>query len=109
MGGGQTKVKPIKNIYAVVRSLQAHKKDFALFGLSEDDVGLLYAFFAQIDVDSSLEITLDELLMFVRCEKTRFTESVFHIFDKNRNRKIDIREFILALWSYLTLNNHRMS
>jgi Ca2+-binding EF-hand superfamily protein len=110
MGGNNQKVhlSQVSNVYAEVRPLMASKKQFSSLGLTENDVGEIYTAFSSIDVDNSYEITLGELLLFIQAEETPFFISIFRAFDANNNKKIDIREFIFAVWNYCTLNHTRL-
>lgn len=96
------------NIYAEIKPLMTSKKQFSSLGFTENDIEDIYGIFAKIDVDNSYEITLEELLIFLKIEMTPLIISIFHCFDNNHNNKIDIKEFIFAVWNYCTLNQSRL-
>jgi Ca2+-binding EF-hand superfamily protein len=96
------------NIYAEIRPLMTSKKQFTYLGFTEHDISEIYLIFSKIDVDCSFEITLEELLVFIKTEMTPFVISIFKCFDSNHNQKVDVKEFIFALWNYCTLNHARL-
>lgn len=108
MGNFTTKIPQKTNIYNEVRSLISHKKQFLYLGLSDNDISDIYEIFSKIDVDNSLEITIEELLVYINIEQTKFVMTIFNCFDQNKNHKIDLKEFIFACWNYCTLNHERL-
>jgi Ca2+-binding EF-hand superfamily protein len=96
------------NIYSEIRPLMISRKQFSYLGLTENDISEIYLSFSKIDVDCSFEITLEELLVFIKSEMTPFVVSIFKCFDLNHNQKIDVKEFVFALWNYCTLNHSRL-
>lgn len=108
MGNFSSKLPKSSNIYSEVKMLMASKKQFLFLGLSENDVSEIFEVFSKIDVDGSLEITIEELLIFINTEQTKFVMSIFNCFDRNHNHKIDLKEFIFACWNYCTLNHERL-
>jgi Ca2+-binding EF-hand superfamily protein len=110
MGGTNQKVHltKVSNIYTEVRPLMSSKKQFSYLGLTENDIEEIYSAFSSIDVDGSYEITIEELLLYIQTEETPFFVSIFRAFDQNNNKKIDVREFIFAVWNYCTLTHSRL-
>ena len=108
MGAAETKYQETFNVYSTVRQFSSCRNDFELLGLTEIDVGKIHAIFAEIDIGQSTVIAFDDLLDFLESERTPFTESVFQMFDKDKNKKIDPYEFVISVWNFCTLTSENM-
>ena len=92
-------------IYGIKDEIDNCKSEFEAIMLRESDVGRLYRTFEKIDNDQSGEISMKELLRFLKLDRNRFTETVFRIMDDDRNGSISFREFVIAAWNYCTLTH----
>lgn len=81
---------------------------FAAMKLKKNEVKQLYKIYSTVDFDQSGSVDIVELLTILDLEKTKFTERIFCVFDKDGSDQIDFKEFVLAAWSYCTLNSNNL-
>jgi len=71
------------HIYDAVPMIKLWQPVFEGLALSQHEVGRFYKIFRVIDKDTSLSISILELLMFLNIERTRFTIATFSVFGTN--------------------------
>lgn len=96
-------VCPSGDVYEDNPKLKKFESQFRALKLTPKDVGALYRAFRNADIDDSGTIEIDEMLEKYNFEATRFTRRMFSIFDDDNSGKIDFREFVFAVWNYLTV------
>ena len=85
MGGSESKHSTIAHVYRKVKPVGNYQSEFEILGLTESDVGNIYAAFSRIDIDETSVIKLDELLAFLRAERTPFTGELLDSSEYERN------------------------
>jgi Ca2+-binding EF-hand superfamily protein len=78
-------------------------EQFYALKLTSNNVREIHYVFREIDGTQSGYIGLTELCLFLDIENTAFTHNLFTFLDKNYSGKIDFREFLLSLWSFLSI------
>ena len=63
----------------------------------------LYNAFRSIDLDKSGDIGIQELLIYLKLDGTKFENRVFAILDDDKSGKVDFREFVFSAWNYCTV------
>jgi Ca2+-binding EF-hand superfamily protein len=61
--------------------------------------------FNSVDINADGRIDVDELLSFLSIEKSLFAVRIFGAFDRLGTGKIDLFEFVVALWKFCALGN----
>lgn len=89
-------------IYPGVDSLL---RDLYLIRLSSRDISRLIQCFKQIDINGNGFIDLGELYSYYNMDETPYMYHIFHQVERNHPREINVREFILCLWYFLTRNH----
>ena len=60
----------------------------------------------KIDVKDTETIQIDEFYAYIKTERTKFADRCFYFLDNDRSNEIDFKEFVLALWIFLTVRNN---
>lgn len=90
------------SFYEDYPDLEPYKPLFMSLQLTSSDVKALYHTFVKIDKDRSGSINVQELLNFLDLEPTPYNKRIFSCFDENSSGSVDFREYVIALWNYLT-------
>lgn len=90
------------SIYEEYPNIAPYKPLFHSLRLSNADVMKLFKNFIKIDKDHSGTINIKEMLTFLDLESSPFNKRIFSCFDENDSGSIDFREYVIALWNYLT-------
>jgi Ca2+-binding EF-hand superfamily protein len=61
--------------------------------------------FNSVDVDAEGRIDVNELLSFLCIDKSLFAVRIFGAFDRAGTGKIDLFEFVVALWKFCALGH----
>jgi Ca2+-binding EF-hand superfamily protein len=102
MGGGGTKQFVVnfrvegqgEEILEVSRQLE----------LSEKELNMYWTAFCKIDRSSQGQISIDDFHSFYQIDETPFSKKVFTMMDTDGSGMISFHEFILSIWSYLSLD-----
>ena len=102
MGGGSTKTFVVnfrvegqgEEILEVSRQLN----------LSENEINQYWTAFCKIDKNTRGQITIDDFHSYYHLELTPFSKKVFSLMDSDSSGEISFHEFILSIWSYLSLD-----
>lgn len=102
MGGGGTKQFVVnfrvegqgEEILEVSRQLE----------LSEAELNQYWTAFCKIDKSSQGQINIDDFHSFYQIDETPFSRKVFSMMDTDDSGRISFHEFILSIWSYLSLD-----
>jgi Ca2+-binding EF-hand superfamily protein len=102
MGGGGTKQFVVnfrvegqgEEILEVSRQLE----------LSEAELNQYWTAFCKIDKSTRGQISLDDFHSFYQLDETPFSRKVFSMMDTDDSGMISFHEFVLSIWSYLSLD-----
>jgi Ca2+-binding EF-hand superfamily protein len=87
----------IKTFDAVIRSLK----------VSKDEVDVIYLKWAQADENGDAFMSLDEFHDMLGMKRSKLTERIFAILDRNNSGEVDFGEWFCMIWQYLSFS--RMS
>jgi Ca2+-binding EF-hand superfamily protein len=73
-------------------------------GLTENELNQYWTAFCKIDKDSRGQVTIDDFHSFYRIDETLFSKKVFSLMDTDGSGLISFHEFVLSIWSYLSLD-----
>lgn len=81
-------------------------KRFEMFRFSEKDVDAFKKKFDKMDVDGRGTVDVDEFVVTLRLESSKFTERVFEVFtDEEDGGTLDFYQYVVSLWNYCTLDD----
>jgi hypothetical protein len=81
---------------------------FHNLGISEADALKLHDVLIEIDGDI-FDTAVTELLIFWKLDDTIFFRRVFNVFGKKNYNCVTYEEFVIALWSFCSLDNNAMT
>jgi hypothetical protein len=84
--------------------LMQFKQKFNKLGLQESKVEEMFILFHEMDKDFSGTISNNELMKFLKLERSNFSEKAFLLFDYDKSGELDFEEFVLAIYNYCTLS-----
>ena len=67
------------------------------------DIAAFYKIFQKVDTSGDGDIDVDELLVYLNIDMSKFAHRVFSMFDADKSGQIDFKEFVLCCWNYCTL------
>ena len=71
-------------------------------GLSKREIRKFFKVFCEIDVDLSGQISMLEFLNYFKMDNTEFNRRTFLVMDTDKSGKIDLAEFIAAIYNFCT-------
>ena len=87
----------IKTFDSVIRSLK----------VSKDEVDVIYLKWSQADENGDAFMSLDEFHDMLSMKRSKLTERIFAILDRNNSGEVDFGEWFCTIWQYLSYS--RMS
>ena len=82
-------------------------RKFSLFCFAESEVDQLQKKFDGIDVDKRGTVDIDEFVVTLRLESSKFVERVFHVFSDD-DCSMDFYQFVVSMWNFSTLDEAGM-
>eukprot|EP00924_Labyrinthula_sp_SR-Ha-C_P012591 snap_masked-scaffold_10-processed-gene-11.34-mRNA-1 protein AED:0.40 eAED:0.40 QI:0/-1/0/1/-1/1/1/0/86 len=70
-----------KKVSEATRELYAQEEVYSILGLKPSDLQTFQFFFQEVDADGSGEISLHELMKYLKLPRTKFNTRIFSIFD----------------------------
>jgi Ca2+-binding EF-hand superfamily protein len=99
-----------RSIYLHKPELVQYRVEFEILKLDQYTVNKLYKAYQQIKpIPSNRVISCAEFLAFLEVERNHFTDLIFRAMDKDDNKTLDFREFVISLWNYCTLGEEALS
>lgn len=96
--GGTLSTILFRPIYEEVPELRKWEEFFQSLTLDEVDIGRLYRVFKKIDKEKRGFLSVMDLIAFLKCDSTPFTERVLSIFDIDGSGIIDFKLLKTVLW-----------
>lgn len=78
-------------------------RKFSLFCFAESEVDQLQKKFESIDVDKRGTVDIDEFVVTLRLESSKYVERVFHMFSED-DCSMDFYQFVVSMWNFSTLD-----
>ena len=105
--GGKNKVY----VFEIQESKEGHGQDTydmctQCLKMDEAAINRFYKLFKKIDIKDTETIQIDEFYTYIKTERTKFADRCFYFLDDDRSNEIDFKEFVLALWIFLTVRNN---
>lgn len=79
------------------------RSDFEILMFNEADIMAFYRIFQKVDMSGDGSVDIDELLVYLNVDMSKFAHRVFSMFDADRSGQVDFKEFVLCCWNYCTL------
>lgn len=102
MGSGQTKT------FVVNFRIEGQGEEILelsrQLNLTENELNIYWTAFNKIDKNTTGQISIDDFHLYYKLEQTPFSKKIFSLMDSDSSGQISFHEFILSIWSYLSLD-----